>query len=157
MKHRSAHLFGVWSAMSALLSPHDKPWPGRVAVITRLHMDLEEVRTADNPDRECWRNLADAMNYLQSCAELGVIEDPQGAIDAAKAALLDGHQSVEKRGKLRVNGQSLSSLANLLEQLASILDAISERQHWTIVRRTEKRIGDIWRGKVKRGDVVVHL
>lgn len=154
-----ATALGLWSMATALLADANNPLPHpqRTAMLVRMHSGLEDIAKAAEPSINSWRDLADATNWLQSCLELGWVEDNNRAIDAAKAALLDAKQNYDRHGKLRMNAQSLSAMRNMLEQFQELTGALSAREYWSAVKRTDARVRAIWTGKRRPGDVVVSL
>lgn len=157
-QHITSTMFGKWSMAVSLMSDTKSALPAmrREMMLGRLRSGLEDMAKSETPDLDSWRDLSDAMNWLQSCLELGWIEDPGQTIGHAKMALMDGHSHAIK-GKLRVSGPSLQALRAMVEQFGEVLAAVSERSYWVAVREAEKRISKIWRGQRKPGDVVVSL
>ena len=158
-QNKSLTLFGNYSLVIALMASKTEPLPlaDRNRMNARLQRALEDIAKSPNPSLDGWRDLADCMNWLQSAVELGWVEDPQNAVEAAKLALLDGHTNHNKHGKLRMSGPSMVNMRNMVEQFSDLLEAMTARNYWTVVGTGEKRVSAIWRGKKKAGDVVVTL
>lgn len=153
------NLFPRYNLGAHLLSDYKNPISeeNRVRIIARLDTALEEILKAEKPSVNAWGDLCDAMNLLQSMAELGWVVDPNGALDASKAALLSCYTHAKKQGVIRLDAQYIGGLKNLIEQMGEILEMITEREFLTAIKRTEIRIAEINRGKVKKGDKVVRL
>lgn len=152
-------IFGPWVGILALTAsktePHSKAERDRIH--TRIHSGLENIATGATPHRESWRDLTDAMNFLQSAVEKGWAVDEDGAISAAKAALEEGAANFAKHGKVRMSAPSLGSMRNLLEQFDATVDSISANSYWKLVAHTRNRVNRILHGARRHGDVVVSL
>lgn len=152
-------IFGRWVGITALLASKTEALAAgeRVRIMARLHVALEEIAKGSNPSVLSWRDLTDAMNFLQSATELGWATDEEGAVSAAKAGLLTGYENVKKHGVVRMDGPGLAGMRNLLEQLQQVLDQISAHSYWQLVAHTQKRVLKVARGAARKGDTVVQL
>jgi len=158
-QNKNMTLCGSYSLVNTLMASKTEPLPkaDRERMVNRLLAGLEDIAKCSMPNLNSWRDLADCMNWLQSAVELEWTVDPDGAIQAAKAALLDGHKNALGKGKLRMSGPSLMSMRNMVDQFSDLLGVMTARNYWTVVGTGEKRVSAIWRGKKKVGDVVVSL
>lgn len=158
-QNKTLTLCGQYSLVIAMMASKTDPLPkaDRDRMVNRLLAGLEDIAKCTTPNLNSWRDLADCMNWLQSAVELGWASDPDGAIEASKAALLDGHKNATGKGKLRMSGPSLMSMRNMVEQFRDLLEVMTARNYWTVVGTGDRRISAIWRGKKKAGDVVVSL
>lgn len=152
-------LYGVWSMATALLADPVQPIAAsrRSQMAAILLSALEDMAKAPTPMLESWRDLTDAANFLQSALELGLVEDPQEAVAHAKLALIEAFRFHEAHGHLRMTAAGLSSMRNAVEQFDDLIGAMSQRAFWSVVKRSEKRIGAIYAGRAKPGDVVMAL
>jgi hypothetical protein len=50
---------------------------------------MDHLASAETPAITAWRDLTDAMNFLQSMAELGWMSDPDGIVNETKGALVN--------------------------------------------------------------------
>ena len=158
-QNKNLTLCGNYSLVIALMASKTEPLPvaEQRRMTGRLLVGLEDMAKSANPGLDSWRDLADCMNWLESAVEMGWVDDADGAVEAAKAALLDGHSNANKHGKLRMSGPSLVGMRNMVEQFGELLQVMTARNYWTVVGTGEKRVSAIWRGKKKAGDVVVTL
>ncbi len=143
----------------ALLADARNPLPEnrQGAIAVRLLECLQELRTSELPSVEGWRDLTDAMNWLQSCKEQGWIDDAAESIEDAKAALLQAHDNHRRHGKLRTDAAGLEALRTMIENVKDMLAQVTAQQYWSAVKVTEKRLRNIHAGQVRPGDTVVQL
>ena len=152
-------IFGPWVGIVALTASRTAPLPEdeRRRMSTRLHISLSDIEHGASPAIESWRDITDAVNFIQSAVEKDWAADPDQAVGAAKAALLDGHAHAVAHGVVRMTAESIAGIRNLLEQFDGILAAVSAHSYWQMVLHTQKRVARIVSGAKKRGDVVVQL
>lgn len=158
-QNQTLDLCGRYSLVTAMMASPTEPLAkaDRDRMVNRLLAGLEDIAKCSTPHLNSWRDLADCMNWLQSAVELKWTVDPDGAIESAKHALLDGHKNATGQGKLRMSGQSLLDMRNMIEQFRDLLEVMTARNYWTVVGTGQQRVSKIWRGKKKAGDVVVSL
>ena len=158
-QNQTLDLCGKYSLVTAMMASTTEPLPkaDRDRMVNRLLAGLEDIAKCATPSLNSWRDLADCMNWLQSAVELEWTVDPDEAIAAAKAALLDGHKNAIGKGKLRMSGPSMVGMRNMIEQFRDLLNVMTARNYWTVVGTGQQRVSKIWRGKKKAGDVVVSL
>ena len=150
-------IFGAWVPLLALTASKTTGLerPKREAILARLERAYADLATAPDPTRQSWRDLADAMNFLQTLIELEWGQDPDGAIEDIKGALFTAAKNLERTGKLRLDGPNLAKLRDCIDQLAGLLNQLSAHSYWVAVSHTKNRINKILRGKRRAGDVVV--
>ena len=152
-------ILGVWSMATALLADPVNPLPQsrRDALSRAGHVGLEDLSKSPEPGLESWRDLTDLLNWMTAARELGLISDPDDVIQRGNDALVECHDLRKKHGKLRLSPNGLADLAALMEQFDALINEVSARVYWSVVRRAGVRCRDIWTGKRKAGDVVVTL
>ncbi len=150
-------IFGAWVPLLALTASKTTALEQvkRDAILARLERAYGNLATAPEPTRQSWRDLADAMNFLQTLIELKWGQDPDGAIDDIKTALHTAALNLERTGRLRLDGPNLARLRDCIDQLAGLLNQLSAHSYWVAVSHTKNRINKILRGQRRAGDVVV--
>jgi hypothetical protein len=150
-------IFGAWVPLLALTASKTLPieQAKREIIFARLERAYTDLASAPEPTRASWRDLADAMNFLQTLVELGWGEDPQGAIEDIKGALFTAAKNLERTGKLRLDGTNLARLRDCIDHLAELLPQLSAHSYWVAVSHTKSRISKLLRGKRRAGDVVI--
>jgi len=156
---RAISLFGFSNWLTSQLASPVEPLPldQRQNIVARARSGLEQIAMSEQSGLDGWRDLSDAMNWLQSCVELRLAQDPHGAILDAKAALLEAHAAWAAKGQVRMSGASMSGMNNLVEQLEALMGEMNARQFWSVVGTTQKRVNGLLKGKKRKGDVVVML
>lgn len=155
----SDDIFGAWVPILALTASKTQGIEPakRAALLERVERAYADMATAENPGAASWRDLADGVNFLQSLVELGWGQDPDGAIEDAKAALFEAWEHHGKHGKLRLSGPGLVALRNCADQLTEITAQLSAHSYWVAVAHTKRRVQKVLRGARQRGDVVVTI
>jgi hypothetical protein len=150
---------GVWSSFRALLAPTDKPMPlrDRDRILTRIERGYAGLQADAEPSLTAWRDMTDVVNFLQSLLELGWVTDEGQHIEGGKGALKQAADALEHHGKIRLTGQSIRDLREVLDRFTEILEALDERSYWAAVRHTAVRVLALQRGRKKPGDIVVSL
>lgn len=153
----SPDIFGAWIPVLALTASKTTglEQAKRDAIVARLERAYTDLATAPEPTRASWRDLADAMNFLQTLIELEWGQDPDGAIDDIKEALCTAARNLDRTGKMRLDGPSLAKLRDCIDQLAGLINQLSAHSYWQAVHSTQNRINQILRGKRRAGDVVI--
>ena len=104
-----------------------------------------------------WRDITDAMNFLQSAAEQGFIRDDGNLIADVKTALIAGAEAYGRTGEVRLSGHSLDRIGDMLNNLRDLLAELPARDYWKLVAYTQQRMQRLYRGQKKAGDKVVSL
>lgn len=156
----SRDIFGPWVGIVALLASKTEPLSQRERdqLYTRVDRAYADMATSAEPKTGSWRDLADAVNFLQSMKELEWLEDEGDVIEQAKAALYEAHTNfLGERAKLRVSGTGLKQLQQCQGRFEEVVAAMSAHSYWKAVHHARTRIERILRGVKKPGDRVISL
>lgn len=148
-----------FTAMDELMASPVAPVPeSRLAThLLRLHTGLDALIGGEQVDFAAWRDMSDAVNILESLAEMGLVQDPEGQITAAKNAMGEAGARRLDGGPLQLSEEGAQVLRGLLTDYDAVVLALTERQFIQACRRTERRVRAILRGQVSSGDKVVAI
>lgn len=155
----SDDIFGPWVPIVALTASKTAgiDWKRMDVLIERVERAYNDLATAPDPLVASWRDLADAMNFLQSLMELGWGDDTGGVVNDVKAALFEAAQNMGKHGKLRLSGPNLTNLRACVDQFTELTQQLSAHSYWVAVAHAKRRVQKILRGAKRQGDVVVSI
>jgi hypothetical protein len=123
--------------------------------LTRMWAGLANLEQAPAPSTDDWRVCSDAVNLLETLVEMGEIEDASGLLlDAVEALANAGKRHMGGKG-LRLDAIGIVTVRAVLEDYATVLDALPYRTMVRCHRQTEKRIRAILAGKGKPHDVEI--
>ena len=159
----------TYSPITVLLASPDKPMAlaRRRHQLTRMWGGLANMEQADQPTPDDWRVCSDAVNLVETLVRHGGghwrdcdgdlvhITDERGLLDDAVTALGQAGERAMAGKPLRLDAAGIQAVRAVLEDYASLLDALPERTIVAAHRVTEKRIRAILAGKNHTHDVVV--
>jgi hypothetical protein len=147
----------TYTMIDELMASPTEPLPinKRMYQLELMWQGLENLEKADVPTVHDWIVVSDAVNMLEALRDLGVVEDPDDAIEDAVQAMgkagmrsLDGHN-------IRLDGRYITLMRGLLEDYCTALEALPARTVIRAHRYAEKRIQAILKGKGRKNDVRV--
>lgn len=133
------------------------PAASRMHQLTAMWQGLRAIELDANPTRDDWRVCSDAVNLMETLVlEMKVTEDMQGLLMDAVTALAKAGQRHKKTGApIRLDAAGIKAVRAVLEDYATMLEAIPHRTMIRCHRLTEKRIREVLRGKRRAHDVEV--
>ena len=159
-RHRNSrtiyiHTYSMWDEMLASTT-NPLPEAHRVHQLTMMWQGLAALESGDTPSNNDWRLCSDAVNLMETLIrDMQVCEDSSGLLlDAITALAHCGKRHLEGK-PLRLDGPGIHAVRSILEDYATMLDMLPHRTVVRCHRLTEKRIGEIHRGKKKPHDVEV--
>ena len=153
MKNRKT----TYSMMDALMASPTEPLPieKRMFQLDKMWQAMDNLEKAEKPTIQDWTLVSDAVNMMEALRDLGVVEDPDGAIeDAVQAMGKAGHRSLAGNN-IRLDGKDIILMRGILEDYCMALEALPARTMIRAHRHAEKRIQAILRGKVGKNDMVI--
>lgn len=146
--------YGLLDVMAA--SPTEPLAQGlRLHQLTRMYEGLRALETAPKPTAEDWLVCSDAVNMMETLIAMRQVEDSSGLLMNAITALalagkrhLDGHA-------IRLDAPGITAVRSVLEDYATVIDALPARTMIQAHRLTEKRIHEILQGRSRPHDVEV--
>jgi hypothetical protein len=147
----------TYTIMDELMASPSEPLAihKRMYQLELMWKSLENIEKGENPTRLDWQMVSDAVNMVEALRDLGVVQDPEGAIDDAVKALgkagmrsLDGHH-------IRLDGRDIILMRGLLEDYCEAINELPARTMIRAHRYAEERIQGILRGKKRSNDVVI--
>lgn len=115
----------------------------RVHQLTRMFQALNSLEKQPDPSSEDWECVSDAVVLMKTLRDMGIVQDPDGAIEDAFDALgRAGYRSMNG-GALRLDGPAISLLRGVLDDYASLLEQIPARTMISAHRKAEKYVADI--------------
>lgn len=147
--------YSLWDVLAA--SPTEPMAPAkRRHQLTRMYQGLAELETADQPRNEAWRVVSDAVNIMETLADMGQVQDSDGLLhDAVRELAIAGARHLQDGVAIRLSGPGIQAVRAVLEDYAAALDGLPHRVMVEAHRQTERRVQDILRGRTRPGDVVV--
>ena len=128
-----------WDVM--LASPTDPiPLAKREYQIKLMKEALENFEQAPHPTHEDWSALATAVDLMETLRDSGHIEDHDGALDDAVAALGKSGMRSFNGKNLRLDGPAIGLLRGIIEDYEMVCEALPARIMIAAHRATEKRI-----------------
>jgi len=147
-----------YSLIDELMASPTEPLPEsyRVHQLTRMYQGLHSIETADEPSRDDWRLVSDAVNLVETLVlEMKVCEDANGLLnDAVEALAHAGKRNLEGK-PIRLDGKGMQAVRSILSDYAELLESLPARTMIRCHRLTEKRIVEILMGKRQPHDVEV--
>lgn len=145
----------TYSMMEELLaSPvHPLPIEKRMYQLEVMWKGLDNLQMAPHPTKEDWSAVASAINMMEALRDMGVVEDPDKALEEAIEAM--GKAGMRSLGgeNIRLNGPAIALIRGILQDYCDALEALPARTMIKAHRYAEKRIGDLLAGKKRPGDV----
>ena len=148
---------GTYTMMEELLASPVDPLPieKRMFQLEIMWQGLENLQKSPKPTQDDWGVVADAINMMEALRDLGVVEDPDKALDEAKEAM--GKAGIRSLGgeNIRLNGPAINLICGILQDYCDALEALPARTMIKAHRYAEKRFDEIVKGKKRTGDVSV--
>jgi hypothetical protein len=147
----------TYTMLDELMASGTEPMPAaaRYHQLTAMHLALQGLEMASEPTKNDWRLVADAVNLFETLVNMGEVEDSSKLLADAVKALGDAGARFFKHGKIRLDGQGITAVRAVLEDYATVLEALPHRIMIRCHRLTEKRIFEIISGNKKQHDVTV--
>jgi hypothetical protein len=92
---------------------------------------------------------------VEALIEIGVCEDVNGLYDVVIKSLADVHLRVKSGLPMRLDGEGLSNVRQLVAAYDELLGVVPERSMIAAHRQLEKRVFDILRNKGKPKDNLI--
>jgi hypothetical protein len=116
---------------------------------------LAEITQGGQPTKGDWSLCCDAINMTEALMELGVVEDTQGLIEDAVAALSRSAERYLAGGQIRLDGPGLSAMRAVIEDYIELVGSLPARTIIRAHRRAERRLAEIRRGKRRDTDISI--
>lgn len=147
--------YTLWDALMA--SPTELMAPAtRTHQLTRMWQGLAAIERDPTPTADDWRVCSDAVNLMETLVEMGHVQDPQGLLLDAVAALAQaGKRTLGSGAPIRLDAAGIQAVRAVLEDYAGALQALPARTMVQAHRRTEHRIREILAGRRQPHDVEV--
>lgn len=124
--------------------------------LTRMWEGLASIEQAPAPTAEDWRVCSDAVNLMETLVQdMRLCDDSSGLLEDAVAALAKAGMRHRAGKPIRLDGPGVQAVRAVLEDYASLLEALPERTVVRAHRLTEARIADILAGRRRPHDVEV--
>jgi hypothetical protein len=142
----------------------------------RMRDALHSIETAPTPTATEWRLCSDAVNLMETLLTesdvlingqpmpgwwLGCdgqpvqVEDPDGMLPDAVAAMALAGKRYFTHGVIRLDGRGLTAIRGLIDDYASLIAALPARTTIRAHRLTEQRVRDILTGKKRPHDIEI--
>ena len=158
-KRKQPQRHKTYTVLDELMASPTQPMPleYRTHQLTRMYEGLHALETADEPSRDDWRVVSDAVNMLETLVvEMKVCDDDSGLLADAVRALAVAGQRHKREGKpIRLDGPGIQAVRSILANYAELLEVLPARTMYRCHRLTEQRIAEILAGKRQPHDVEV--
>lgn len=157
-RQAAARAHRTYTLLDELLASPSAPMPvaRRRHQLTRMWEGLAAIEQAPAPTTEDWRVCSDAVNLMETLVQdMRLCEDGSGLLDDAVAALAKAGMRHRAGNPIRLDGPGVQAVRAVLEDYASLLEALPERAMVRAHRLTEARIADILAGRRRPHDVEV--
>lgn len=147
----------TYSMMDALMASPTEPLPieRRMYQLQAMWDAMENLEKADKPTIRDWELVSDAVNMMEALRDMGVVQDPDQAIeDAVQAMGKAGMRSLDGKN-IRLDGPAISLMRGILEDYCEAIGALPARTIISAHRYAEKRIQALLKGKKRKTDVLV--
>lgn len=129
------------------VSPMPQPW--RERNVANMRNGLEALRTADAPTPDDWSMVADSLNLMETMQELGWLDDVDGNLPAAEAALAEAGTRHIAGKALRLDGPGIAACEALIDAYEEVIAILSEQSLMIAVVETERRVRALVRARKK--------
>lgn len=136
-----------------LLQP--APKTDREAIMVRFMTALEAVASGSHPGEAEWRDLADAINTVETLAvtlRKLVPGEVMPTVNAAIAAMAQVAQRYQAGQGMRMDGQGLQALREVLDIYSQCLESLTGREMALAQQETERRVHAVLRRIAKNPD-----
>ena len=152
--HQPAFTYTLLHEMCASrVLPLPKDW--QRAQLTSMWDGLAQLATGDAPGKDDWRVCSDAVNLLETLVDLREVEDGQGLLLDAVAALAQAGERTYQGLPLRLSGPGLQAVRAVLEDYSAAMEALPARTMIRCHRLTERRVRAIQQSRGRSHDVRV--
>lgn len=142
--------------MASPTEPLDKH--KRTYQLSRMWEGLAALESGADVSPDHWRSVSDAVNLMETLAEMGSVRDESGLLTDAVIALGAAGERAMRGQPLRLDAAGIHAARAVLEDYAAVLEALPARTVIQAHRRTEIRIRDLLSGRARRaGDSIVAL
>ncbi len=147
----------TYSLLDVLSASPSQPMPvtSREYQLALMHAALDAITRGEQPTKDDWRVLCDAVNMVDTLVAKGVAEDKDGLLQDATMALATAAKRSLSGAPIRLNATGITAVRGVLEDYESILEVLSHRAMLSCHRETEKRIWEIQQGRSQAHDVEV--
>ena len=138
--HRASTYYGPWHVK--LASP-DKPMqPSRYRhQLTRMHLAMASISSAESPTDEDWRLIADAINLVETLVLQGIAQDESGLLHDAITAMAEAfYRADQDSARMRLTGPGLAAIRAVLADWGTCLEQLPERTVIEAHIATDRRI-----------------
>ena len=150
---RTRHYTLLHEISASPTEPLPQEW--RTHQLTNMWDGLRDLETHPAPDTSAWRVCSDAVNLMETLVEQREVEDAQGLLADAVAALAEAGKRHRAGGPLRLSGPGMQAVRAVLEDYSEVIAVLSARTMIRAHRKTEQRIHDILAGRTKPHDVEI--
>ena len=147
----------TYSMMDALMASPTEPLPieRRMYQLQAMWDAMENLEKAEKPTIRDWELVSDAVNMMEALRDMGVVQDPDQAIeDAVQAMGKAGMRSLDGKN-IRLDGPAINLMRGILEDYCEAIGALPARTIISAHRYAEKRIQALLKGKKRKTDVLV--
>lgn len=137
----------TYSMMDVLMASPTEPLAEkkRRHQLTMMFEALNNLETVENPTGTDWERVNDAVMIMEALKDMGVVDDSENLLEDAMEALgRAGSRNMEGK-PLRLDGQGIQTIRAVLEDYASVLEAIPARTMIAAHRKAEQRVQKILR------------
>ena len=148
----------TYTLVHELMASPTQPMPvaSRTHQLSRMYGGLRAMELDANPTKDDWRVVSDAVNLMETLViNMQLCEDTSGLLNDAVAALAMAGKRHMSGQNLRLDAKGIQAARAVLEDYASVLEALPHRTMINCHRKTEKRIHGIFVGKRMAHDVEV--
>lgn len=150
---RTRHYTLMHEISASPTEPLPQEW--RTHQLTNMWDGLRDLEQHPNPDTSAWRVCSDAVNLMETLVEQGEVQDAQGLLADAVAALAEAGKRHHAGGPLRLSGPGMQAVRAVLEDYSEVIAFLSARTMIRAHRKTEQRIHDILAGRRQPHDVEI--
>jgi hypothetical protein len=170
----------TYGPIDLMMASTTEPMPlsKRTHQLTCMHQGLTAMETAAKPTDQDWNRCANPVNLLETLvldsgysASKGMpspqgwwpgcdgepvqVTDANGLIQDAITALALALRRSFDSGTLRLDGPGIQAVRAVIEDYTTMLESLPQRTMIEAHRKSERRVLQIHRGKVRPHDVVV--
>lgn len=99
---------------------------------------LHKLKTSENPGYEAWKQVATAVNLMETLIKMGILADPDKLIEDAARGMNDAAlRFLEMNKPLRFDGPGLTAVTNLLADYEEVIGQIPHRTMIKAYRKTQ--------------------
>lgn len=148
----------TYGLLDRLMASPTEPMPTERArnQLTNMHLALGEIERGFEPTAGDWRQLADAVNLMETFVEMGIAIDTSGLLRQAVAALaIAGARHLQDGQPLRLTGAGIQAVRAILADYTMCLEELPERVIVEAHRQTEIRVRAVLEGRARPEDICI--